>query len=235
MPRKLNKEEFIVRAKEKHNNKYDYSQVKYEKTKKKVTIICPEHGAWQQTPSKHMAGCGCPKCIGRHQTTEDFIIKARNIHGDVYDYSNTIYNRVHTKVTIICKKHGEFLMTPVNHTSHLQGCPTCCESKGEKQIRNSLESNEIIFETQKRFDDCINPKNNYILPFDFFLPEHNTLIEFDGIQHFRFSTKFYKTLDDFHHRQYLDQIKNEYAKNNQIKLIRIPYNKIKYVEDLLKF
>ena len=121
----MTKNDFIEKARKVHGNKYDYSKVEYKKTNEKICIICPEHGEFWQTPHNHLIGCGCSKCAGIEKyTTNDFIEKARKIHGDKYDYSKVEYKNNRTKVCIICPKHGEFWQTPKNHLKG-QGCNKC--------------------------------------------------------------------------------------------------------------
>ena len=123
----LTKEEFIKKAREKHNDKYDYSKVTYIGAHNKVCIICPEHGEFWQKPNGHLNGYGCSKCSGKYTPTkEEWIISAHDVHGDKYDYSKVHYVNNHTKVCIICPKpgHGEFWQTPNCHLSG-QGCPKC--------------------------------------------------------------------------------------------------------------
>nr|DAK04438.1 MAG TPA: restriction enzyme [Bacteriophage sp.] len=125
--RRLSKEDFIKKAREKHKDKYDYSKVNYVNCETKVCIICtePEHGEFWQIPSSHLNGNGCPKCGGCYvQTKEEFIIKAKEIHGDKYDYSKVEYVNNKTKVCINCREHGEFWQTPNAHLSG-QGCSKC--------------------------------------------------------------------------------------------------------------
>ena len=117
-------EDFIIKAKQIHGDKYDYSKVEYVNSSTKVCIICPIHGEFWQQPIDHINGKGCPKCVGKYQTTEDFIIKAKQIHGDKYNYSKVDYINMETKVCIICPEHGEFRQTPHNHLKG-QGCPKC--------------------------------------------------------------------------------------------------------------
>ena len=126
----LKNEEFIKRANEKHDNKYDYTKVEYEGANTKVCIICKEHGEFWQLPYVHTRGSGCPKC-GQIATAErcrlskeDFIKKSRKVHGDKYDYSKVDYVNAQTKVCIICPKHGEFWQTPSSHTRGY-GCSKC--------------------------------------------------------------------------------------------------------------
>ena len=122
---KLTTEDFIKKAKAIHGNKYDYSKVDYKNSKTKVTIICPVHGEFEQVPSSHLIGKGCYECgIKVRLTTEDFIKNAREIHGDLYDYSKVDYKSARNKVIIICPIHGEFEQVPYSHISG-NGCYKC--------------------------------------------------------------------------------------------------------------
>ena len=128
--KKLTKKEFIKRAKEAHKDKYNYSQVEYKKSNVKVCIICPVHGEFWQTPYGHLSGRGCKKCANEangercRSSKEEFIKKARKVHGDKYDYSKVEYVNARAKVCIICPEHGEFWQIPCSHLSG-SGCPTC--------------------------------------------------------------------------------------------------------------
>jgi superfamily II DNA or RNA helicase len=122
--RKMSLDEFIRRAQKVHGNKYDYSKVEYISANTKICIICPEHGEFNQTPSKHLQGSGCPKCIGRGVNTEEWIKKAREVHGDKYDYSKVEYVDSVTKVCIVCPEHGDFWQTPSGHLQG-RGCLKC--------------------------------------------------------------------------------------------------------------
>lgn len=120
------KKNFIEKAKQIHGNKYDYSLVDYKNNSTKVKIICPVHGIFEQEPRVHINNkSGCPECGGtKKSNTEDFIKKARKVHGDKYDYSKVKYKNARTHVTIICPKHGEFSITPDNHLRG-KGCAKC--------------------------------------------------------------------------------------------------------------
>lgn len=125
----LTTEIFIERAKQIHGDKYDYSQVEYINIGTKVKIICPEHGCFLQTPNSHIGGRGCIKCGGRFPLTkETFTEKAKQVHGNKYDYSLVEYVNIGTKVKIICPKHGEFLQTPSHHLFG-KGCFKCMSDK----------------------------------------------------------------------------------------------------------
>ena len=116
---------FVRRSNEKHNNRYDYSKVNYKGLGIPVCIICPVHGDFWQKPQNHMIGHGCPTCFGSPKSNrEEFVKKAQAKYGDLYDYSKVDYQGNKVKVCIVCRKHGEFWMSPNNH---LRGhrCPIC--------------------------------------------------------------------------------------------------------------
>ncbi len=135
---KMTTEEFVHKAREVHKDKYDYSKVEYVDAKTKVCIICPEHGVFWQIPYNHLNGHGCPKCIGRDKTTEDFITEAKNVHGDKYDYSKVEYINTKNKVCIICPKHGEFWQYPDNHIKG-KGCKKCGIENSANKKRDEAE------------------------------------------------------------------------------------------------
>ncbi len=142
MPRKLTEEEFKEKARKVHGDKYDYDYVDYVNSSTKVTIVCPEHGPFPQKPSNHLAGQGCFECKGKRRfTTEEFKRKARQVHGDRYNYDYVEYITSQTKVKIICSQHGAFLQTPNDHLSG-KGCSSCGgvkKSTTEKFIQRSLK------------------------------------------------------------------------------------------------
>ena len=223
--RKIGLDSFIKRATSKHNNKYDYSLAKYVNSHTKIKIICPEHGVFEQIPKDHLKGRGCNDCkyvlmrVLSASNINEFTKKAKIIHGGKYDYGQTTYINNHTKVKIICPEHGEFSQTPNDHLGGA-GCPNCFKSKGEINVRNFLEKNNVLYIQEKRFDYC---KYKNTLPYDFYLPEHNILIEYDGIQHFE-PIKYFGGEEALISAQLRDKIKTDYAIANNIKLIRIRYN-----------
>lgn len=225
--------EFINKAKVVHNDKYDYSLIDYINVKTKIKIICTNHGEFEQTPSAHLKGQGCHKCgfISRCQSSTsnnlDFINKASLVHDNKFDYSKINYNGRDIKIKIICPNHGEFEQTPHNHLKG-HGCFHCMDSKGEKMVQKILVENNITFVKQKRFKDC---RNLLPLPFDFYLPEHNTCIEFNGRQHYESVSKFggekgfQKTIKN-------DYIKLKYCQKNKISLLVIKHTDV--ISDKIK-
>jgi len=237
LKRRLTAEQFIKRARKIHTDEYDYSIVKYKNTESPVNILCKNHGKFKQVVGDHLSGAGCPLCYGTpKKSTKQFIEDARKIFGNLYDYSKVKYTHNKEIVVIICPKHGEFKKKPNNHLSGY-GCPTCSISLGESFIRMFLINNNISFKHQKTFGGCRNPKTGYLLRFDFYLPEKNILIEYDGKQHFiqdGYVGKHKISMREFNDLKYKDQLKDTYALQNNIKLVRIKYTDIKNISQILE-
>lgn len=222
--------DFIKKSREEHGDKYDYSLVDYKKTTLPVRIICPIHGEFEQLPQYHLAGSGCPEC-GKESVlqshtydNDDFIRKSKEIHGEKYDYSLVKYTVSTDMVDIICPKHGVFSQQAGSHMRGA-GCTSCQESKGEKYISNILDDLNIKFIRQHKFNDCRGDKGKKYcrkLPFDFYLPDHNVMIEYDGKQHFEPVSRF-GGVDGFNKTKRNDEIKNEFCRKKNIKMVRIPY------------
>lgn len=234
------KDEFIIEAKKKHGDRYDYSKVEYKGSREKIEIICKKHGSFFQIANNHLVGrngkgSGCLLCWHEEESTsqDDFIKQAKDTdeHFDKnYDYSKVVYKNCYTKIIIICPLHGEFKQDPHGHLLG-QGCPNCRTSKGESRIMKILYENNIKFKLQQTFDGLVSPKN-YPLRYDFFIPSKNILIEFDGLQHKDF--KYYCELvrgigkftakqlkEKFKYMKECDRRKTSYAKKHGFELIRI--------------
>ena len=154
MTKRLSTEEFIERVICKHEQKYNYSLIDYVNAHKKVTIICPKHGKFEQSPNKHLRGQNCPKCVGLQKlTTDEFIIRAKKVHGNKYNYFLTKYISIHKKVKIICPIHGEFEQEANSHL-YGSGCPRC--NKKNSYIVN----NEIINKYKIKFIKNANKIHN---------------------------------------------------------------------------
>lgn len=223
-----NTKDFILKAKKIHGEKFDYSNVDYKNNKTKIKIICPKHGGFDILPPNHLRSKnGCKICADESYIKDNikFISEANIIHENKYDYSKTIYEGCIKKITIICHKHGEFKQTPNNHLNG-SGCPNCKNSKGENKIITFFKKYNIPFLKEYKFKTC---KNKRPLPFDFYLPDYNLLIEFDGLQHFKpiFGSKAFSDI------KRNDDIKNTFCKNKNIKLLRIPYVDIDKINNIL--
>ena len=177
------KEEFIKKAREVHGDKYEYTKVEYVNNRTKVCIKCHKHGKFWQVPSSHLNGNGCPECANEvtgercRLSKEEFIKKARETHGNEYDYSKVEYVNNKTKVCIICPEHGEFRQAPHSHMQGV-GCPKCNLSHLERSVMVYLDKVGIQYVYQKRFDWL------GLQSLDFYLTDYNVGIECQGEQHF---------------------------------------------------
>lgn len=218
MAKKIEFVEFVRRSKIIHRDKYDYSLAEedYHCSHSKVRIICPKHGVFEQMAKCHMKGAECPKCSyeGRglnslEKARRSFIKKAKEIHGGKYDYSNVEYKGAKEKVCIVCPIHGEFWQTPNDHLSG-RGCSLCNESHLERDLRQFLKENKVMFEEHKHFDWLDR------MELDFYVPSCNIGIECQGKQHIGLGG--WKEGFDFKVLHERDKRKNELCEENGIKL-----------------
>ena len=215
-------EEFKEKAREIHGDKYNYNKTIYINNNNKVIITCREHGDFEQIPSTHLQGHGCPICgtvagAQKHSlTTEEFKEKAREVHGDKYNYDKTIYINDKTKVIITCLKHGDFEQTPSIHLRG-HGCPKCNSSKLENEIKKLLTENGIKFEEQKPFPWLIGP-NGGPQTLDFYLPDLGIGIECQGGQHF-YAIDIFGGEKSFEYTQECDRNKLKLCEEHGIKLM----------------
>lgn len=185
---------FIERAQKLHGGKYSYEYTVYTVSSAKLTVTCFEHGNFEVTPNNHLRGRGCPVCgalsrgkrkdpVAAAQKTsatkiarfaDSFILRAREIHGDAYDYSKTDYQGMNTKIVITCPKHGDFEQKPWHHLEREHGCPQCSHhrSKAEADI---LDFVSIFSEPKSRVRNVVPPKE-----LDIYVPEAKLAIEYCG-------------------------------------------------------
>mgnify|MGYP000623586680 CR=1 FL=1 len=226
------KEEWIALANEVHNGKYDYSKVDYVNNKTKVCIICPEHGEFWQEAKSHINGNGCPNCSYEangercRSSKEEFIKKAREKHGDKYDYSKVEYVNCETKVCIICPEHGEFWQRPNNHLQGA-GCPKCNLSHLERDVMNYLDDAGINYDYQKRFN-WLGKQS-----LDFYLPDYNVGIECQGGQHF-FPVEHFGGDKGFKKTLKRDKRKKALCEKHDIKLLYYSNLGIEYPYDVFE-
>ena len=219
---KLDNTSFIKKARQVHGDKYDYSKVNYIDSKTPVYITCPEHGEFCQRPSAHLYGMGCPKCgtistgIKRRLEQNNFIEKAREVHGDKYDYSKVQYTTSLNPVSIICPLHGEFSQTPHKHLLG-HGCPICGNKNNLTEIKffQSLKNIFTNVEYQKIFPFLSD--KGCVQKIDFYLPEYNIAIELNGRQHYVPVEKFGGEIG-FQRIRELDIRKYNRCINNGIKI-----------------
>lgn len=187
--RKLPVSTFLEKARDVHGDKYDYSQVVYVNSKTHVSIVCPKHGVFLQTPNKHLSGRGCPRCRPNFaDTLTSFVEKARDVHGALYDYSLVQYVDTYTKVHIVDPKYGDFWQTP---NAHLRGeghprrkGERCYLTKKENGTLNSSKSSDRAGEMLRaKFgaDDVLAEYRSERYPFacDYYIKSLDLYIEFN--------------------------------------------------------
>lgn len=206
-----------------------------------VEVICPKCGKTFQTSLNRIrrkstqskkAVRQCPECASLENNQRISLLG----HSQIEDLTNQSFGNL-TVIGITDKrKNGYNVVWHCKCTcgneidvkgvdlkrGHTTSCG-CIKSKGEQKIIQLLITNEIKFETQYYFNDCINPQTKRKLLFDFYLPSYQCLIEYDGEQHFEYKNQGWNTKDNFEQVQYRDKLKNQYCKEKGIKLIRIPY------------
>jgi hypothetical protein len=180
----LTNDEFIEKSNIIHKNKFSYDKLNFNGLDKKIIITCKKHGDFEQIARSHLNGHGCFKCYKDSISKNDILEKLKLIHNNNYTYEDFDYNKRMNEIflKITCEKHGVFIQRLNNHIHQGNGCPYCKKSKGEEELSKILNNNNIIFEREKTFANCKNIKK---LPFDFYLPENNICIEYDGVQHFK--------------------------------------------------
>jgi len=129
--RRLTQEEFINKARDKHNDKYDYSKTEYKNGRSKITIICPEHGEFLQLAQAHLSGQGCPKCkteqtsIKRTHSKKELLKKFCEIHGDKYLYKFEDSNKHSDYIEVTCLVHSYTYRQRIANHLLGHGCPLC--------------------------------------------------------------------------------------------------------------
>ncbi len=134
---------FLTAATRQHHGKYDYGSVPsdFVNAHTPVTIGCPDHGDFRQTPNEHRRGQRCPDCAGRRGSSptarrQQFIANAHAVHGRRFSYADVNYVDQHTSVTISCKLHGAFQQRPDHHIDSASPsiCPGCADQERKKSL-----------------------------------------------------------------------------------------------------
>lgn len=188
---------FVKKAIETHGERYEYSKTSYKSSKENVTITCPTHGDFEQTPNNHLRGAGCPQC-GTNTTSQKRIkatkasleSRLRDARGDHYEYDIDSYGSDGYMLTIVCSEHGRFKQTLSNHLKG-QSCPIC------SHLVSVPESELVDFITSLGVQNIVQNDRTIIKPkeVDIYLPDHNIAIEFNGLQ---FHSERYKADKNYH-------------------------------------
>lgn len=189
---------------------------------------CPKHGVHNSKIYSLLLGFGCPDCAYEENGMKGRLSIER-VDEEIKQCGGIWINKSEYKgwsvknLEILCPMCGKPFITSYNAFTEYGGqfCSECskCKSKGEKSISRYLENNKIFFVAEYRFDKC---KDKYALPFDFYLPDLNVCIEFHGIQHYE-PVSYFGGKETFARQNKHDDIKSNYCKDNNIKLIIIPY------------
>ena len=234
---KLTHEEFMERFYIKNDNAENIEILgEYVNNRTKIKCKCKiDEYEWEAIPKNLLKGQGCPKCArNAKKTTEEFKREMKKINENIEILGEYINDS--TKIKVRCKIDGcEWEVKPNDLLKGI-GCPKCNESKGEKRVAKYLDNKNIEYERQYKFDNCKSKKE---LPFDFYIPSLNITIEYDGEYHYMIinrgkSDTYERAFNRFVGTKVRDTIKTIYCKENNIKLIRIPYWDFDKIEKILE-
>lgn len=205
-------EDFIEESKRIWGDRFDYSQTVYRGALKKVKLLDKMRGIMiEQIASLHLQGHEC-----KNLDKEEFINLSKVSSDFSYGYEKCEYINSTTKVELICPQHGSFLVIPFNHLNYGNGCKKCDFHIFNKKVKKFLDSKKIIHNCQYKFKDCN-------LPYDFYIPSMRVCIEF-----------IKEPVNESEELKTNTKIKNDYCEENFINLIRIRYDQIDKIEEILK-
>jgi hypothetical protein len=238
---KSTREEFILKAKCIHENKYDYSNVIYKNNHTPVELYCNRcHKTFSQNPADHInQKSGCPYCAGKNKTFKEVMYCAKEIHGDKYEYDESTFINMTTKMKIFCKNCQKwFLQSPSIHITRKHGCAICkVNSKGEEAVRNILSSYKIAFSEQQTIEGC-----RYKLPlhFDFLIMNNEKVIgaiEYNGRQHYipSFGKNKTECEEQFKLTKNRDNSKYTFCEDKHIPLLILKYTNKNICFDIARF
>lgn len=230
---------FIEKCSIRYKNKYDYHLInKIDGVHDKVKIICPQHGVFEQQVETHMnSKIGCMQCYNdvrgeMNILSNDVVINNLKIKHPEYDYSKVNYIGNQIKIDIICQKHGVFRSLYHNLLNGSK-CPKCRESKGETAIRLFLERNNIQYIKEYYFNEQTGRKDSNI--FDFYLPDKNIFIEYNGIQHYK-SVDFFGGDEALTKQRYKD-VSKLFITSFEFggELIEVPFYYLSNIDEYLEY
>ena len=235
--RKKSKEEYEIELKTIHPK--INLQSEYNGANNKIKCQCKEQDCnyvWETSAGSLLTlKYGCPQCalknakVNHRQTQNEYVDKLKNVLPHIDAVSQYVSSS--EKMQFYCTIHNEYYyQAPYDALSGKCGCSKCQNrSIGERSVSKFFDDNNITYVSQYRFEDC---KNIRTLPFDFYLPDYNICVEYDGELHYK-SVDYFggeKALQD---TQMRDDIKTQYCINNNIHLIRIPYWEFENINTIL--
>ena len=216
----------LQRMSEIHKGIYDYSKVgEIVNLHHKISIICKKHGVFEQSANSHLQGHGCKLCAHEiisdinRMTTSEYVVLAKSVHGDEYDYSTLNYTGNKNPVKIVCKIHGEFIQYPSNHLKG-HGCKSCANM----ELSSKAEKHLIEFIVSKGIEVIPNHRPTWLKgkELDLYIPSLNLAIEYNGIAYHHTNDdddsdflKCTKKSSSYHHNKFI------VCKKNNVNLIHI--------------
>ena len=217
------------------DNNYEFIEfVKFDKIESIIKVWCKnlKHEPYNVKFANFKNGQRCRKCsdeIKGKKFSHNYEYVKEYIESFGYKMLSNEYVNMKTNILVKCSNGHKPYFTSFDRFKRGDRCPYCNESKGEKEINEILNKYNVDFKSQYKFNDC---KSKRELPFDFYITNLNIVIEYDGIQHYRI-IKYFNGLDGFITTKIHDAIKTKYCKDNNIKLIRIPYWEYDNIENIL--
>lgn len=206
-----------------HGDKYKYEEQFFKSQNDNIRIFCKKHNHYfTQKISHHLNGHGCPICNGGVKRNNlEFIIKAKDVHGEKYDYSKVIYKTKNDSVEIVCPKHGSFWQKAHDHISGC-GCPKCV-LKSQENIFSFIKESFINEKWEWEFSpDWLGSQR-----FDIYCKRVNLAIEYNGIQHY-FPVEIFGGKESFEKCIKRDNLKEQLCKDNNCTLYIIKYDNVDY-------
>jgi hypothetical protein len=193
----------------------------YNGNHEKIEIVCEKHGSFMVEANSILHKHGCKECrretIGKNRvlSQKEVIERLKKVWGDKYDLSKVEYINARTKITPICKIHGEFKMR-FSDFENLHGCPFCNESRLENEISKFLIDDNIDFEREYKTEWLKNGAG--FLKLDFYLPYYNVAIECQGKQHYTDNSRYGKN-GEFENIKERDKRKFDLCNQHKIKIL----------------
>lgn len=211
----------------------------YINNEEKLKFICNKHKdkgvqykSWGNMQTKAHPCIYCSKELviqNSRKSNDSFIKEVNEIHGSKYTVISE-YKGSHKKVDVYCTKCNSVFSIKASHLLAGHGCGICTKSIGEERIKEFLDNNNVNYIREHRFEDCRGIKR--LLPFDFYIPQFNICIEYQGVQHYQ-PVDIFGGIKAFKTQQTNDCLKKQYCESKHIKLIEIPYWKQNQINNIL--
>ena len=212
---------------------YDYSNTIYRGSTENISIICPKHGEFTIYAGNFLyKNVSCPVCKQeeKRKTSEEFQEELKNINSNTILLNN--YVNWDIKVKVQCKKCGNIWESFPLNLLRGRSCPKCNQSKGEKAIEKVLNENNIehLIQYQIKVPSSINSSGNAYI--DFYLPDYNLFIEYNGIQHY-IPIEYFGGKLSYEHQFIRDNYIKQYCTEHNIELLEISYTQYNDISSII--